>query len=200
MAFKGRRTYGFNARGSRAHQVRAATKKSGGSRPSPVRAAKKKSAPRARKEKAAKPPKSKTRAKIERKLESKAESLVLRTLRRQAGTRAATIGAALTLPVGKAAAALGAGGTALAVGAAFAVGYGIGKGLLALVKYLSPAERQFRKARAFREARVQFELEQGRKPTASEVKEIQRGVGFGIEGKPPSGSFRPGSPLAKLTG
>lgn len=98
----------------------------------------------------------------------------------RAGAGAVSAGARKAVAVGSGSAAsgvaaLGAGGTALAVGAAFAVGYGIGTAGLKLWKYLSPSERDYRKAQAFREARKKFAAEQGRPMTTEEVRAMGKG-------------------------
>jgi hypothetical protein len=87
------------------------------------------------------------------------------------GARAATAAATL----GGSVATTSAGVVAGSVVAAFAVGYAIGKGLLALWKYLSPDERNFRKAMAFRHARQEWQAQHGRPMTAAEVREMGRG-------------------------
>jgi hypothetical protein len=87
------------------------------------------------------------------------------------GRRAATVAATLGGSVASASGAVVAGG----VVAAFAVGYAIGKGLLALWKFLSVDERNFRKAMAFRHARQEWEAQHGRPMTATEVREMGRG-------------------------
>lgn len=97
-----------------------------------------------------------------------------------AGSRAAAAGARKALSVGGGSAAagiaaLGTAGTVAAVGAAFAVGYGIGTAGVKLWNYLKPAERDYRKAQAFRAARKQWEQDKGRPMTTEEVKAMGRG-------------------------
>lgn len=72
-------------------------------------------------------------------------------------------------------ATLGVGGTVAAVGAALGVGYAIGTGMRAAWQHLKPAERDYRKAQAFRAARRQFEIEHGRPMTVEEVRAMGRG-------------------------
>lgn len=91
---------------------------------------------------------------------------------RGGAARAAAIGGS---SVGAGAASLGAAGTAAAVVGAFGVGYAIGTGLRKAWQYLKPEERNYRKALAFREARLKYEAEKGRPMTLEEVRAMGRG-------------------------